>query len=115
MTENVPLRVAVIGSGPTGFYVTQHLFKEPDLAVEVVRVDRSDASAGDMVQVVATVTNVGADPVSGTPVSLMLSTNPAISPQDVELGMFSVSLMAGESTTETQMVTLPANINSGTY
>lgn len=35
-----PLRVAVIGSGPAGFYVTQHLFQAKDIAVEVDMFDR---------------------------------------------------------------------------
>jgi ferredoxin--NADP+ reductase len=35
-----PLRVAVIGSGPAGFYVTQHLFQQKELAVEVDMFDR---------------------------------------------------------------------------
>ena len=34
------LRVAVIGSGPAGFYTVQHLFRAEDLAVEVDMYDR---------------------------------------------------------------------------
>jgi ferredoxin--NADP+ reductase len=34
-TEESPLRVAVVGSGPTGFYTAQHLFNEKDLNVRV--------------------------------------------------------------------------------
>ena len=34
-TAEQPLRVAVIGSGPAGFYVTQHLFKALDTVVEI--------------------------------------------------------------------------------
>ncbi len=34
-TAEQPLRVAVIGSGPAGFYVTQHLFRAPDTVVEI--------------------------------------------------------------------------------
>ena len=34
-TADQPLRVAVIGSGPAGFYVAQQLFKAPDTVVEV--------------------------------------------------------------------------------
>ena len=30
-----PLRVAIVGAGPTGFYTAEHLFKRKDLAVEV--------------------------------------------------------------------------------
>jgi ferredoxin/flavodoxin---NADP+ reductase len=39
-TESRPLRVAVIGAGPTGFYVADQLFREPGLVVEVDVFDR---------------------------------------------------------------------------
>lgn len=39
-TQDKPLRVAVIGAGPTGFYATDHLFKQKDLVVEVDMYDR---------------------------------------------------------------------------
>jgi len=35
-----PLRIAVVGSGPSGFYAAEHLFKQPDLTVEVDMFDR---------------------------------------------------------------------------
>ncbi|MCB0154897.1 MAG: FAD-dependent oxidoreductase, partial [Anaerolineae bacterium] len=35
-----PLRVAIIGAGPTGFYAADHLFKRQDLVVEVDMYDR---------------------------------------------------------------------------
>ena len=35
-----PLRVAVIGSGPAGFYATEHLLKQDGLAVEIDLFDR---------------------------------------------------------------------------
>jgi ferredoxin--NADP+ reductase len=34
-TKENPLRVAIIGAGPTGFYTAEHLFKRKDLTVEV--------------------------------------------------------------------------------
>jgi ferredoxin--NADP+ reductase len=34
-TKENPLRVAIIGAGPTGFYTAEHLFKRKDLAVEI--------------------------------------------------------------------------------
>jgi ferredoxin--NADP+ reductase len=34
-TEANPLRVAIVGSGPTGFYTAEHLFKQKDRVVEV--------------------------------------------------------------------------------
>ena len=39
-TELRPLRVAVVGSGPTGFYVAEHLFRQPGVVVEVDMFDR---------------------------------------------------------------------------
>lgn len=41
-----PLRVAVIGSGPAGFYTASHLFRHPDLAVAVDMFDRLPAPFG---------------------------------------------------------------------
>lgn len=39
-TESAPLRVAIIGAGPAGFYTAERLFKEKDLTVEVDMYDR---------------------------------------------------------------------------
>ena len=39
-TDDHPLRVAIIGSGPTGFYTAEHLFKQKDYVVEVDVYDR---------------------------------------------------------------------------
>ncbi|MFW6061053.1 MAG: FAD-dependent oxidoreductase [Phycisphaeraceae bacterium] len=39
-TEKQPLRVAIIGAGPAGFYVADHLLKQKELAVEVDMFDR---------------------------------------------------------------------------
>lgn len=39
-TTGAPLRVAIIGSGPSGFYAADHLLKQKDLAVEVDLFDR---------------------------------------------------------------------------
>jgi ferredoxin--NADP+ reductase len=39
-TDARPLRVAIIGSGPTGFYAADHLFKQPNLVVQVDMFDR---------------------------------------------------------------------------
>ncbi len=38
--ESNPLRVAIIGSGPTGFYAADHLLKQKDVIVEVDMFDR---------------------------------------------------------------------------
>ena len=39
-TAGKPLRVAIIGAGPTGFYAAEHLFKQDGLTVEVDMFDR---------------------------------------------------------------------------
>ncbi len=39
-TESNPLRVAIVGAGPTGFYAAEHLFKRPDLVVAIDMYDR---------------------------------------------------------------------------
>jgi ferredoxin--NADP+ reductase len=38
--EGHPLRVAIVGAGPTGFYTAEHLFRQPGLVVEVDLFDR---------------------------------------------------------------------------
>jgi ferredoxin--NADP+ reductase len=39
-SESNPLRVAVIGAGPTGFYTADHLFRQKELVVDVDLFDR---------------------------------------------------------------------------
>ncbi|MDX1413846.1 MAG: FAD-dependent oxidoreductase [Candidatus Promineifilaceae bacterium] len=39
-TKENPLRVAIVGAGPTGFYTAEHLFKRKELEVEVDMFDR---------------------------------------------------------------------------
>ncbi|MEL6405603.1 MAG: FAD-dependent oxidoreductase [Chloroflexota bacterium] len=39
-TETNPLRVAIIGSGPSGFYAADHLLKQKDMTVEVDMFER---------------------------------------------------------------------------
>jgi ferredoxin--NADP+ reductase len=39
-TQAHPLRVAIIGAGPSGFYVADHLFREASLVVEIDMFDR---------------------------------------------------------------------------
>lgn len=39
-TEGNPLRVAIIGSGPAGFYTAEHLFKQEGLVVSIDMFDR---------------------------------------------------------------------------
>jgi len=40
MTEPAPTRIAVIGSGPAGFYAAGHLLKDPDAGLEVDMLER---------------------------------------------------------------------------
>jgi ferredoxin--NADP+ reductase len=35
-----PLRLAVIGAGPSGFYVAEHLLKQQDLTIELDMIER---------------------------------------------------------------------------
>ncbi|RMF04366.1 MAG: NADP oxidoreductase, partial [Chloroflexi bacterium] len=39
-TASNPLRVAIIGAGPTGFYAADHFLKQKDLAVEIDLFDK---------------------------------------------------------------------------
>ena len=39
-TATNPLRVAIIGAGPSGFYVAEHLFNHPELIVEIDLIER---------------------------------------------------------------------------
>src|SRR5881398_838014 len=39
-TDAQPLRVAIVGAGPTGFYATDQLFRQPGLVVDVDMYDR---------------------------------------------------------------------------
>lgn len=40
MSEETPIRIAVIGSGPAGFYAAGHLLKDADAAIEVDMLER---------------------------------------------------------------------------
>ena len=39
-TDTHPLRVAIIGAGPSGFYVAEHLLNQPGLHVEIDMIER---------------------------------------------------------------------------
>ena len=88
---------------------------KPDLAVSHVRTDRRQVAAGDPITVFGRVRNAGGEPAHGAQVAVMLSTNPVISRQDVEIGRFSVDLDAGESVSSTTTVTVPPGTVSGSY
>jgi ferredoxin--NADP+ reductase len=39
-SEGIPLRVAIVGAGPTGYYAADHLFRQAGLVVEIDMYDR---------------------------------------------------------------------------
>ena len=39
-TAAAPLRVAIVGAGPSGFYVAEHLLNQEDLVVEIDMLER---------------------------------------------------------------------------
>jgi ferredoxin--NADP+ reductase len=39
-SDGAPLRVAIVGAGPTGYYAADHLFRQPGLVVEIDMFDR---------------------------------------------------------------------------
>ena len=39
-TDGAPLRVAIVGAGPTGYYAADHLFRQPGLVVDIDMYDR---------------------------------------------------------------------------
>ncbi len=88
---------------------------EADLAISEVTLDASAVASGASLTVFARIRNAGGEPVTRAPVAVMMSTNPVISAQDVELSRFEVSLAAGETVTATRTVTIPAGTNSGNY
>lgn len=45
-TATQPLRVAIFGAGPAGFYAAERLFKETDVVVEVDLFDRLPTPLG---------------------------------------------------------------------
>lgn len=87
----------------------------PDLVVDRVRLDRFAARAGDVVQLSARLANGGPLPVVNGAVSVVLSSNPAITPQDSELLRRSFTLAPGQTTTATFSVPIATTINSGAY
>ena len=87
----------------------------PDLAVQRVIPDGASVNAGDPLVVTTTIQNVGGEPANNANIRLVLSGNPVISRQDVQLGDYTVSLAGGETVTSSVVVTVPAGTNSGVY
>jgi MYXO-CTERM domain-containing protein len=88
---------------------------KPDLSVESVTLLDTMATAGQPITVLSRVRNTGSDPVTNIPVSVMLSSNPAISPQDLELGRLMLTLQPGQAASSTTTLNLPADTNTGSY
>ncbi len=88
---------------------------KPDLAVGPVAVDVNSVTAGQSVTVFADVRNIGGEPTGASEAAVILSANPVISPQDVELARFPVDLGPGGTLTTTTTVEIPASTNSGAY
>jgi hypothetical protein len=100
----------VISEDPTRF-----LPSRPDVTVDRVGPAVRRAEPEAVVPVALTMSNVGSELAEDVEVAIMLSSNPAISPQDAELGRTEVSLAAGESQTVDVDVPLPAVLRSGAY
>lgn len=94
---------------------TRLLQGAPDIAVERVDTDVTEAAAGGSLTVYSRLRNVGGEVANNVGVGIMLSTNPVISRQDVQLDSFNVTLNPGETVNATTTVTIPAGANSGTY
>jgi hypothetical protein len=94
---------------------TRYLPSRPDLTVDRVRIPVRTAAPGENLDVTVRVANIGSEPVTDASVAVLLSGNPAISPQDSELGRTTVSLAAGEELEIDLDVPLPTLINSGAY
>ncbi|NJK89149.1 MAG: hypothetical protein HC923_06900 [Myxococcales bacterium] len=95
--------------------LTRYLPSLPDITVDRVRINRSEASPGAPITVEITASNVGSEVITDAEVAVMLSGNPAISPQDSELGSVLFTLDRGETETRSVQVNLPTQINSGEY
>lgn len=89
---------------------------KPDLAVTaVVQTATAPVASGGTLTVHTTVRNAGGEPAPSTEVVVVLSSNPVISAQDLELGRHTVLLGPGESATSTNTVTIPGDTNSGVF
>jgi len=95
----------------------RYLPSRPDLAVQEVRIPKSEATPGESLDIRVQVANVGSEDVemAAGNLSILLSGNPAISPQDSEIGSTNLALSAGASEEVVVTVQLPDPVNSGTY
>jgi putative Ig domain-containing protein/CARDB protein len=89
---------------------------KPDLTIRRVLIGTASvAIAGRLISVTSSVANIGGSAVSGASVAIMLSANPVITSQDLELGRFGVSLDAGRAAANTMDVVIPMETASGAY
>ncbi len=94
---------------------TRLLLGAPDVAVERVTTNVATAAAGGDVIVYSRIKNVGGEVANNVDIAVMLSTNPVISRQDVQLATWNVTINPGQTINATTTVTIPAGANSGTY
>lgn len=94
---------------------TRLLQGAPDLSVERVALSSNEAQAGGTITVYSRIRNVGGEVATNAGLAVMLSTNPVISRQDVQLDTWTHTFQPGETLTATRTVTIPAGANSGTY
>jgi hypothetical protein len=104
------LNNVIVSAGQVRF-----LPSRPDFDVARVLADQTMVSAGTSVEVETRIINAGSQPITNGEVAVMMSTNTAISPQDVELARFTITLAPGETMDVITSVTIPAETNSGTY
>ncbi len=86
----------------------------PDFVVDRVWTSASNLSAGDSVDVYATIRNRGSNRASAQ-AAVMLSANPAITRQDDQLATFAIDVAQGATRTTTTTVRLSGDTNSGAY
>jgi hypothetical protein len=98
----------------TGADRVRFLPPKPDYAVRAVAAGAMSVPAGGQVTVSARIENAGSLPAAGE-VALVLSTNTAVSPQDLELDRFPLSLDPGQVADVSRIVTIPAGASSGSY
>lgn len=88
---------------------------KPDVRVDAVRASRYRVAAGDSVDLHIQISNAGSYATGPISLAGMLSSNPVITANDGELGRITVDLAPGASVTATVGVTIPGEINSGSY
>ncbi len=96
---------------------TRFLPSRPDVTIDRVRIPVRNATPGQTIPVTITISNIGSEPVTDMPIAVVLSGNPAISPQDSVLGTTpAITMTPNEIGTVVEVdVDIPSIINSGNY